>query len=91
MTLPASMPPWLVPLLPVLGLWLLSAGVGGLNAVIRARDAAKEPVSPTLRLVASVLNAIVANLDKTKEQAAIASGAASPRPADPQATLPVQP
>jgi hypothetical protein len=77
----------LLPLLSALGLWLFSNGVGALNQVIRKRDTDKVPVSPALRFVASVLNAMAGNIDKTREQAAIAQGAASPRPADPVAKL----
>ena len=64
----ASVPPWVGYLLPALGLFLLSTCVAALNEVIRQRDASGVPVSPRLRLVASILNVIAANHDKAKQQ-----------------------
>lgn len=78
---PPDMPPWVAYLLPALGLFLLSTCVAALNEVIRQRDAEGVPVSPRLRLVAAILNVVAANHDKAREQRAIASGAAQPRPA----------
>jgi len=79
--LPDGVPPWLAYLFPALGLFLLSTCVAALNEVIRQRDASGVPVSPRLRLVASILNVVAANHDKAREQRAIASGAEQPRPA----------
>ncbi len=83
--LPAGAPWWaqyLVLAAPVVGLWLFSQAVGGLNKAIRKSDADGVPVSPRLRLVSSVLNFMAGNFDKTVEQKAIAAGTAAPRTAD---------
>ncbi len=66
----SSMPPWVQMLLPALGLWLFSSVVAAVNEVVRKRDAEGVPVSPRLRLVVAVLNAMAANHDKTAQQAA---------------------
>ena len=82
---PAGAPWWaqyLVLAAPAFGLWLFSNLVGALNEHIRKADAGAVPVSPRLRLVASMLNVMAGNLDKSREQRAIASGAAAPRTAD---------
>ncbi len=71
----STLPPWLAYLLPALGLFLLSTCVAALNEVIRQRDASGVPVSPRLRLVASVLNVVAANHDKARQQlAAVKAG-----------------
>ncbi len=66
----SAVPPWVEYLLPALGLFLFSGLVGALNEVIRKRDADGVPVSPSLRLVSAVLNAMAANIDKSKQQVA---------------------
>jgi hypothetical protein len=86
----SALPPWVGYLLPALGLFLFSLLVGALNAVIRQRDADGVTVSPRLRLVAAILNAAAANLDKSKQQAALANGTTAPRPSDPTAGAPEQ-
>jgi hypothetical protein len=78
MTLPDSIPPWLAYALPALGLFVFSSLVAALNEVIRQRDAKGEPVSPRLRLVASVLNVIAANHDKARQQVAAAKAPVEP-------------
>lgn len=83
-TVPAGAPWWAhyaIAAAPAVGFWLFSTLVGELNAYVRKCDATAVPVSPRLRLVASLLNGIAGNLDKSREQRAIASGAAAPRPA----------
>lgn len=67
--LAAHLPTWALYVLPVLAYAVFSGAVGGLNQVIRQRDLDGVPVSPRLRLVAAVLNAMAANWDKTREQA----------------------
>jgi len=66
----SAMPLWVQLLLPVLAYALFSGLVGGLNEVIRKRDADGVPVSSTLRLASAVLNAMAANLDKAAQQSA---------------------
>lgn len=66
----AALPLWAQMLLPVVAYAIFSGLVGGLNEVLRKRDAEGVPVSPRLRLVAAVLNAMAANLDKSRQQAA---------------------
>ncbi len=65
-----ALPLWAQLLLPVLAYAVFSGLVGGLNEVIRKRDADGVPVGPKLRLLSAVLNAMAANLDKTRQQAA---------------------
>lgn len=65
----AHVPAWVMYLAPVVAYAIFSGAVGGLNQVIRQRDLDGVPVSPRLRLMAAVLNAMAANWDKTREQA----------------------
>lgn len=84
-TLPGWVTALVVLIVPLALSALASAVASGVNEVIRQRDAAKLPVAGSLRIVAAILNAVAINLDKSREQARIATGAAAPRPADPAA------
>jgi hypothetical protein len=78
---PAWVTALVVVVVPLVLSALASAIASAVNEVIRQRDAAEQPVSASFRIFAAVLNAVALNLDKTREQKAIASGAAQPRPA----------